>query len=427
MRLIAFKNRSLYLLLALICGQLLAVALGRLIMIQPLIAVGLVYASGFWWLVWNRPHVALMLIFAIAPFQNDIGGGPVKFSFAEIHLGLTVPVLLVRNWITRRPIVLGPTAIPTALYFAVCLFSTFLNWRDTSLSSLLQQLLYMVMAVAVFSSLVPNEEDFKPALYGLVYVGVFMAVMGIITNYSFLGHNKNGIGASLACALLVCIELWFSLDIQKRKTWLSAAMVVIGAGLIMSLSRGSWLGTLAGFTFMIMMRRQYRLLFKAALIFIPLILVCWRVLPQSSREYVTGVSKDRWNIKLRYESLDIARGEYEKNPVYGVGVGLRKEYDATNLQWLVLAETGVLGLATFLFVHVAFLNMVWKTRRWYPPSDFRYSLLSIAGALILYKFVHGSVDHYWSRGAITPTWASVGMATFAYYAACHSKNSRSLQ
>jgi hypothetical protein len=117
-----------------------------------------------------------MLIFAMAPFQSDIGGGPVKLSFAEIHLGLTVPVLLLRNWMTRRPIVLGPTAIPVALYFAVCLFSTFQNWRDTSLTSLIQQLLYMVMAVAVFSSLVPDANDFKPALNGLVYIGVFMAI-----------------------------------------------------------------------------------------------------------------------------------------------------------------------------------------------------------------------------------------------------------
>jgi hypothetical protein len=122
----------------------------------------------------------------------------------------------------------------------------------------------------------------------------------------------------------------------------------------------------------------------------------------------------------------LPREQYEKNPVYGVGVGLRKEYDATNVQWLLLAETGVLGLATFLLVHLCFLSMIWKTRRWYPSSDFRYSLLSIAGALILYKFVHGSVDHYWSRGAITPAWASVGMAVFAYYAVRQSHNVRSL-
>jgi hypothetical protein len=190
MRSITLKNRSLYLLLALVCGQLLAVVLASMILIQPLIAVGLVYAIAFWWLAWNRPYAALMLIFAMAPFQSDVGGGPVKLSFAEIHLGLTVPVLLVRNWITRRPIVLGPTAIPIALYFAVCLFSSFQNWRDTSLTSLIQQMLYMVMAVAVFASLVPDEKDFKPALNGLVCIGVFMAIMGMITNYRFWDTTK---------------------------------------------------------------------------------------------------------------------------------------------------------------------------------------------------------------------------------------------
>jgi hypothetical protein len=74
-----------------------------------------------------------------------------------------------------------------------------------------------------------------------------------------------------------------------------------------------------------------------------------------------------------------------------------------------------------------FLRMVWTTRRYFPQTDIRYSLLAIAGALMLYKFMHGSVDHYWSRGAITPAWASVGMAVYAYYAARQNGNFRSLQ
>ena len=46
-----------------------------------------------------------------------------------------------------------------------------------------------------------------------------------------------------------------------------------------------------------------------------------------------------------------------------------------------------------------------------------FSLLCIGGALVLDKFVHGMVDHYWSRGAIMAAWASAGMATRAYYVA----------
>jgi len=42
-------------------------------------------------------------------------------------------------------------------------------------------------------------------------------------------------------------------------------------------------------------------------------------------------------------------------------VGLRKEYDATNLLWLILAETGVPGALTFLGLQFAIVRMVWTT------------------------------------------------------------------
>jgi hypothetical protein len=76
MRSNVLKSRYASTVLVLIFGQLLALLLASLLMTQPLIAVGVVYAIGFWCLAWHRPHVALMLIFALAPFQSDIGGGP---------------------------------------------------------------------------------------------------------------------------------------------------------------------------------------------------------------------------------------------------------------------------------------------------------------------------------------------------------------
>jgi hypothetical protein len=286
----------------------------------------------------------------------------------------------------------------------------------------------MVLAVGVFSSLASDKDDFRLALNGLVCVGVFMAIAGMATDYRFLGYNKNGIGASLACCMLVSLELWFSAETPKMRRLLGLAMLILGAGLMFSLSRGAWLGTLLGAISIVCLRRQFRLLIKASLVLVPLIAVGWNLMPQSAKEYATGIDREKnYNIRLRYESLDIAKGYYEQNPVYGMGVGLRKEYDATNIQWLTLAETGVLGLGAFLLIHVVFLRMVWTTRRYFPQTDIRYSLLAIAGALMLYKFMHGSVDHYWSRGAITPAWASVGMAVYAYYAARQNENFRSLQ
>ena len=53
---------------------------------------------------------------------------------------------------------------------------------------------------------------------------------------------------------------------------------------------------------------------------------------------------------------------------------------------------------------------MWAQRRERAFWEGRPSPVALAGALVLSKFVHGLVDHYWSRGAIMVAWAAVGMA-----------------
>ena len=146
-----------------------------------------------------------------------------------------------------------------------------------------------------------------------------------------------------------------------------------------------------------------------------LIAVGWRFLPAESREYATGFNRENENIRLRLQSIDFARDAFESDPVLGVGVGLRKEYDATNILWLTLAETGVPGLCAWLLLHFALARMVWRTQRHLARSDALFSLAALGGALVISKLVHGLVDHYWSRGDIMIAWASAGMATHAHF------------
>jgi len=120
------------------------------------------------------------------------------------------------------------------------------------------------------------------------------------------------------------------------------------------------------------------------------------------------------SLALRYASIEYAWGEFQKNPLSGTGVGLRKEYDATNIAMAVLAESGVIGFGAFFLVQVA----IWYTAtqashrvRWSDPAA---SALVLAMALTMARLAHGMVDHYWSRGAITCAWAAVGMATLVY-------------
>lgn len=396
-----------------------AVVLTKLAFVSLLIPAAILYVVGFSLVAWRSPGVALMLIFASAPFQNDLSGGEgARFSIAEINLLLTLPVLYLRGLTQKLRLHVGPILIPVLLYFTVCLYSSSLHWLgQTALISLIQMFLYFVVVVAVFCVFVTDVRQYWIAFHVLIGVGVFLAIAGMATGYWFIGLNKNGIAASLACCFLVNVELILSAETVRRRRWLLAALGVIALGLLFSLSRGAWLGTSCGVVFIFALRGQIKLLLRICVCLLPLVAIFWLTLSPASRDYTLGFGQNHYNIKLRYESIDLAQNYFHASPVYGMGVGLRKNYDATNVLLMTLAETGVLGAAAFLLIHAAFFGMIWRAQKQIARSEALFSLLCIGGALVLNKLVHGMVDQYWSRGAVMAAWAGAGMATRAYYVA----------
>jgi len=310
-----------------------------------------------------------------------------------------------------RPFRLGPLAFPVAAYLACCLFSSALQWRDTALVSLIQIAVYLVAAVVVFRSLPRRVEQYRASLFALIAVCCVLAAF-VLANQSgyVLGLHKNGAGGSLACGMIVCTELWFAERDAVRKQWLLIALGIVACGLFFTLSRGAWITAVSGVGIILLLRRQFVMMLRASVLFAALATICWGRLPAEARNYATGFERDNYNIMARYYSIDYAQGEFERNPFTGVGVGLRKEYDATNIILLTLAETGIPGLVTLLAIHVAFLRMAWRSRRYLKRSSPEASLVAIAAALVVGKMMHGTVDLYWGRGDLMLTWAAAGMA-----------------
>lgn len=379
-----------------------------------LLLIGACYAIGFWVVAARQPRIALLLIIALSPFQNDIsGGGPVKFSPAEVNLLLTLPILMLK----ARRMHFGPTLVPALLYMGVCVFSTFGQWKSAALPSLVQIGLYTIVIVMVFASLAREEEDYRRAFDGLLFVACVFAVLVIgLRSSSIFGLQKNGVGSSLAAGFVVALELLLNAQEKKKKRAYSIACLLLAFSCLLTLSRGAWLAAVTGAMVLLLLRRRFGLMFKCVAMLAPVVAIGWLMLPQESRDYATGFSAEKnWNIKLRYESIEFAKQAFYSSPVQGLGLGLRKEYDATNIVLMTLAETGVPGLLTFFGLHLAVIVMVLKAQRRVPQRTLSFSLLSLALALVAGKFVHGLVDHYWSRGALTVVWASVGMAVRVGY------------
>ncbi len=368
---------------------------------------GVLYALVFWAVSIRVPCFPLVLIFGLAPFQNDISAvGGLHFSLAEVHLLLAVPLLFLRGW--RGELSWMSWELWGGLLLTVLL--TLPSWRDNSAVSLVQMGLYWIGAVAVFSKLPRRRSDFEPVFFALLGVGCLLSLAALVNGSSyFWGLHKNGVGASLSCAFILGVERWLTAAKRLRLIYFGV-VALIASGVLVVLSRGAWLAAAVGVGFLLAWRGQYRRLFQLGLFLVPLFLLIWTFVPKESREYATSFDPERYNIRARVLNTEWALEQWRSSPWIGVGTGLRKEYDATNVFWLTLAETGPLGLLAFLGVHGRLLGGVWTRRKALQTSV--NSLLPLAGALVAAKFAHGLVDHYWSRGAIMIAWASVGMALF---------------
>jgi len=159
-----------------------------------------------------------------------------------------------------------------------------------------------------------------------------------------------------------------------------------------------------------MWRGQCRRIVQLGALLVPLVFLTWMLLPQDSKDYALSFDPERHNIKARRLNTEWVREQWMGSPLLGVGVGLRKEYDATNVLWLTLAETGPLGVLALLGVHVRLVHGFWVRRPRLLTGAPSVSSVALAGGLVLGKFAHGMVDHYWSRGALMIVWAMVGMA-----------------
>jgi len=189
-----------------------------------------------------------------------------------------------------------------------------------------------------------------------------------------------------------------------------AALAIISGGLVVGLSRGAWLSAFVGVGFLLAWRGQYRRMAQLGALLVPLVLLIWMLLPQDSKDYALSFDPERHNIKARRLNTEWVQEQWAGSPLWGVGVGLRKEYDATNVLWLTLAETGPFGVVALLGMHMRLIHGLWTQRTLFVKGTNSVSSVALAGGLVLGKLAHGLVDHYWSRGALMIAWAMVGMA-----------------
>ena len=377
----------------------------------PIPAFASVYCSLFMFLVWTRPQIALTGIIAVTPFVQDLGGGlPIKFSLAEVHLLLVFIVYVIKGVITRSIRFLGPVTVPVTIYLLVLTWTSLRSGiQEEDIKALAQTFVTCGVTVAVFANMVPDAESMVRSFIWLPIFCLPIAVLEIATgSFNVFGLHKNAIGGSLAAGVVILANLWYSQVEFTGKRYLIWLLLVLGGGLLISLSRGAWIGTIVGLTVSGLLWGRITLVIRTLIVAVPVLLVLWLLLPSEKREYATGFQADRWNIKMRMKTQENLQEIIAKEPVFGVGIGLRKQVDATNFVLVTLAESGVIGLVAIIGVFGTIVRVGFKVCR----SDTKQSFVlcgALAVGLLACKIGHGMVDHFWGRGNGTVVWASIGL------------------
>ncbi len=211
--------------------------------------------------------------------------------------------------------------------------------------------------------------------------------------------DPNVFGGTLMLALALIVVQWAAPRPVLPRWLLVLLAVPTAAGILLSLSRASWLGLAIGLLFIGGLR--YRgILVVGVLLGVALLLT--PVGQDLLERFVSGFSTADRATAFRFGEYANALVLIERYPLFGIGFGLSPDIDVTagvsSVYLLVAEQTGLLGLVVFLVA----LGSVWLAgfralgRRTDPRTD---GLRAAFLAALTSALVAGLLDHYFANHA----------------------------
>jgi O-antigen ligase len=212
--------------------------------------------------------------------------------------------------------------------------------------------------------------------------------------------DPNVFGGSLMLALGLLAMQWVSRERLVGRPWLFLLALPALSGLLLSLSRASWVGLAAGALFVGSLR--YRRVWLAALL-APGLLAALPLGQDVVERFVGGFSSADPATALRLGEYRNALTLVQRYPLLGIGFGASPDIDVTagvsSVYLLVAEQTGLVGLVAYLGALVATLLAGLQGLRRARHDERLYGV--VAGALAAYSaaLVAGFADHYFADQA----------------------------
>ncbi len=430
---------------------ILALAVGLLILFLPLKwSAALLGAATLTILGLLRPALVFPFLALSIPLGSvrEFSAGPARVGLTEGMVALAVAVWLARKLALREdwrdP---GPLLQPfLVLYGAMAVSVLKAISLEYSLKELLKWgevlLVYLILSTAI------EKKEIPLVVGGLLLAGFLEGLLGV---YQFLtrsgpehfrvmgrfvrayGHfmQPNPFGGYMGLVMPLALALSLGLLLDGRLAWrwrlglglaCLAAAVVTGTALIMSWSRGAWLGAaVAAMALASLMDRRVSLALILVLLTLALLLKFppelflarfqelslaplsedIRVVEITDENYAVVERLAHWDAALRmwrdHFWLGVGIGNYEPvYPAYALPRWPEPLGHAHNYYLNIAAETGLIGLMAYLF----FWGCVfyWTLRAFGQAAGWEKALMVGAFGSFMHLSVHNFFDNLYVHG-----------------------------
>ncbi|MCL5027222.1 MAG: O-antigen ligase family protein [Chloroflexi bacterium] len=446
----------------------LGVALGAL---PVYLAAGLVAGGGMVLLALVRPELGLGMLAFSVPFgvvrEFTVAGFPLTAT--EILTGLMLLVWMAVVAV-RRSLHIGPLLWPIVLFLGVLIVSLTVSTNKTVAVKEILRWGELLVAYLITASIVAELRARRQLLAIILISGATVALVGWAQFFGRIGPESFRIGPflraygtfgqpnpfggylgmvlPLAAALAL---LWRpptqtaaaptspepfrflpEISASQLRRLAFAAAVVIGVAMLMSMSRGAWMGAFAALSLIMIARGRRTALMLAAIVVLGLLVATagtFNMLPAAISQriftavsyfgifdvrYVT-VTLENWPVVERMAQWQAAWEMFQDHYYLGVGAGaypiMYSDYalkdwpkalgHAHNIYLNMAAELGLVGLMAYLTMVGSWLwvagRRALRWRRLAPGSE-SWALMVGCLAVVLATSIHNGFDNLYVHG-----------------------------
>lgn len=271
-----------------------------------------------------------------------------------------------------------PLSKPLLLFLLIALVSMFkivsLRSAFNMLGTILEVYLGFFLAYYIFKN---KSIEFNQKILSFFFLGgVIVSLSGIyarvflnLERTGSLTSNANLYGIYMLFLVILAFALFFQKE-YKYKKWACFLVPLFSYNLIYSLSRSAFLGTIIALLFFLLFKnKKVLLLFLLILSISPFILPA-PLLGRIEGTYQSFINREDQRIYIWKNAYE----QFKERKIFGVGIGQYREHyqiyenapsqrtfnHAHNLILQIMAELGLVGLLTFLYMLFLIIKLTYR-------------------------------------------------------------------